>query len=545
MLRSINIFNKVPSSAVYQPEIDRSAPQKQSFQAPIWTAPIAGLISALFALSIATLIAVIINVETPLNAIGGEFIDHTPKWLKNFAIRIFATNNKAALKTGMLLTVSCLALLAGSIARRRRIAGASIIAGFGVVGAIISLLRPSQNAAALLPSLVGALAGCWLLTKLICVINENSKPLETPTTSRAPLGWDRRRFLSTTGKVAIISTALAGTARVVSSKKISQVRDAAPQSLPPIGNNTALPTTKIPSATQIFDQTPFVTPNKDFYRIDTALSLPRVDINTWKLEIGGMVKTPLTLSYQDLLARPMVERTITICCVSNEVGGPYIGNAIWQGVLLADLLNEAGVDSRAEQIFNTSVDGWTCGFPVGAAVDGRDAMIAIGMNGTALPLEHGYPVRLIVPGLYGYVSATKWLKSIDLTMWNQAEGYWIPLGWSRDAPIKTQSRIDVPRRDENVVAGKIAIAGVAWAQQRGIKKVEIRIDAGEWKLATLALDLNIDTWRQWKYESNLQPGEYKIQVRATDKTGATQTQEVSRPDPDGATGYHTRTLKVI
>jgi len=545
MLRSINIFNKVPSSAVYQPEIDRSAPQKQSFQAPIWTAPIAGLISALFALSIATLIAVIINVETPLNAVGGEFIDHTPKWLKNFAIRIFATNNKAALKTGMLLTVSCLALLAGSIARRRRIAGASIIAGFGVVGAIISLLRPSQNAAALLPSLVGALAGCWLLTKLIRVINENSKPLETPTTSRAPLGWDRRRFLSTTGKVAIISTALAGTARVVSSKKISQVRDAAPQSLPPIGNNTALPTTKIPSATQIFDQTPFVTPNKDFYRIDTALSLPRVDINTWKLEIGGMVKTPLTLSYQDLLARPMVERTITICCVSNEVGGPYIGNAIWQGVLLADLLDEAGVDSRAEQIFNTSVDGWTCGFPVGAAVDGRDAMIAIGMNGTALPLEHGYPVRLIVPGLYGYVSATKWLKSIDLTMWNQAEGYWIPLGWSRDAPIKTQSRIDVPRRDEKVAAGKIAIAGVAWAQQRGIEKVEIRIDAGEWKLATLALDLNIDTWRQWKYESNLQPGEYKIQVRATDKTGATQTQEVSRPDPDGATGYHTRTLKVI
>ena len=545
MLRSINIFNKVPSSAVYQPEIDRSAPQKQSFQAPIWTAPIAGLISALFALSIATLIAVIINVETPLNAVGGEFIDHTPKWLKNFAIRIFATNNKAALKTGMLLTVSCLALLAGSIARRRRIAGASIIAGFGVVGAIISLLRPSQNAAALLPSLVGALAGCWLLTKLICVINENSKPLEIPTTSRAPLGWDRRRFLSTTGKVAIISTALAGTARVVSSKKISQVLDAAPQSLPPIGNNTALPTTKIPSATQIFDQTPFVTPNKDFYRIDTALSLPRVDINTWRLEIGGMVKTPLTLSYQDLLARPMVERTITICCVSNEVGGPYIGNAVWQGVLLADLLDEAGVDSRAEQIFNTSVDGWTCGFPVGAALDGRDAMIAIGMNGTALPLEHGYPVRLIVPGLYGYVSATKWLKSIDLTMWNQAEGYWIPLGWSRDAPIKTQSRIDVPRRDEKVAAGKIAIAGVAWAQQRGIEKVEVRIDAGEWKLATLALDLNIDTWRQWKYESDLQPGEYKIQVRATDKTGATQTQEVSRPDPDGATGYHTRTLKVI
>ena len=258
-----------------------------------------------------------------------------------------------------------------------------------------------------------------------------------------------------------------------------------------------------------------------------------------------MVKTPLTLSYQDLLTRPMVERTITICCVSNEVGGPYIGNAVWQGVLLADLLTEAGIDSRAEQIFGTSVDGWTCGFPVGAAFDGRDAMVAIGMNGEPISLEHGYPARIIIPGLYGYVSATKWVQSLELTMWSQAEGYWVPLGWSRDAPIKTQSRIDVPRRDEKVSAGKIAIAGVAWAQQRGVEKVEVRIDSGAWNIATLALDFSDDTWRQWKYEFNAKPGEYRIQVRATDKTGETQTEEVSRPDPDGATGYHTRTLKVI
>ena len=214
-------------------------------------------------------------------------------------------------------------------------------------------------------------------------------------------------------------------------------------------------------------------------------------------------------------------------------------------MLLADLLAEAGVDPLAEQIFGTSADGWTCGFPVGAALDKRDAMIAVGMNGTALPLEHGYPARVIIPGLYGYVSATKWLTNLDLTTWSQAQGYWIPLGWSRDAPIKTQSRIDVPRRDETLRAGRIAIAGVAWAQQIGIEKVEVRIGSSDWQNATLALDFSDDTWRQWKYEFDAKPGEYQVQVRATNKAGETQTQEVSRPDPDGATGYHTRKIKVV
>ena len=258
-----------------------------------------------------------------------------------------------------------------------------------------------------------------------------------------------------------------------------------------------------------------------------------------------MVNTPLKFSYDDLLARKMVEHTITICCVSNEVGGRYIGNATWQGVPLADLLNEAGVDPRAEQVFGTSVDGWTCGFPVSAALDGRDAMIAIGMNGEPIPLEHGFPARVIVPGLYGYVSATKWLERLDLTTWDQAEGYWVPRGWSRDGPIKTQSRIDVPRRGEDVTAGKVIIAGVAWAQHRGIEKVEVRIEQGPWQKATLALDVSDDTWRQWKYEWDATPGDYTIQVRATDKSGETQTQEVSPPDPDGATGYHTRSLTVL
>ena len=545
MLRYINIFNKTPSSIVFQPETDPSAPQKQSFPAPNWTAPVAGLISAFFAVCVGTFIAVLLDVVTPLNAVGSEFIDHTPKWLKNLAIQAFGTNDKAVLKIGMLLSISCLALFAGLLARHKRVTGVSIIASFGIFGGLISAARPSQSALALVPSLLGAIFGSRLLNKLIKTITKYDLPIAYPSESRAPLGWDRRRFISTATKTVLISAIFGAIASRLENKKISEIRQAAPDSLPKISAGNGLAATKSPAGTQIFAETPFITPNKDFYRIDTALSLPRIDIKTWKLNIGGMVKTPLTLSYQDLLARPMVERTITICCVSNEVGGPYIGNAVWQGVLIADLLIEAGVDPRAEQIFGTSADGWTCGFPIGAAVDGRDAMIAIGMNGTALPLEHGYPARVIIPGLYGYVSATKWITNLDLTTWSEAQGYWVPLGWSRDAPIKTQSRIDVPRRDETVRAGRIAIAGVAWAQHRGIEKVEVRIDSEEWKLATLALDFSDDTWRQWKYEFDAKPGEYQVQVRATNKTGETQTQEVSRPDPDGATGYHTRTIKVL
>ena len=545
MLRYINIFNKTPSSIVFQPETDPSAPQKQSFPAPNWTAPVAGLISAFFAVCVGTFIAVLLDVVTPLNAVGSEFIDHTPKWLKNLAIQAFGTNDKAVLKIGMLISISCLALFAGLLARHKRVTGVSIIASFGIFGGLISAARPSQSALALVPSLFGAIFGCRLLNKLIKTITKYDLPIAYPSESRAPLGWDRRRFISTASKTVLISAIFGAIANRLENKKISEIRQAAPDSLPKISAGNGLAATKSPAGTQIFAETPFITPNKDFYRIDTALSLPRIDIKTWKLNIGGMVKTPLTLSYQDLLARPMVERTITICCVSNEVGGPYIGNAVWQGVLLADLLIEAGVDPRAEQIFGTSADGWTCGFPIGAAVDGRDAMIAIGMNGTALPLEHGYPARVIIPGLYGYVSATKWITNLDLTTWSEAQGYWVPLGWSRDAPIKTQSRIDVPRRDETVRAGRIAIAGVAWAQHRGIEKVEVRIDSEEWKLAILALDFSDDTWRQWKYEFDAKPGEYQVQVRATNKTGETQTQEVSRPDPDGATGYHTRTIKVL
>jgi DMSO/TMAO reductase YedYZ molybdopterin-dependent catalytic subunit len=288
----------------------------------------------------------------------------------------------------------------------------------------------------------------------------------------------------------------------------------------------------------------YITPNDDFYRIDTALSFPNVNLDTWKLRIHGMVDNDLELSYQDILDMPQVERTITICCVSNEIGGPYIGNAVWQGVFLKDLLEQAGVNRDAEQVFSRSIDGWTCGFPLEVALDGRDAMLAIGMNGEPLPLEHGFPARLIVPGIYGYVSATKWIKEIEINKWSDAMGYWIPLGWARDAPIKTQSRIDVPRKNQELQAGINKIAGVAWAQHTGVEKVEVRIDNGEWNITELSDDLTDDAWRLWSYDWNATSGKHTIQVRATDKSGYTQTEVVTSVAPDGATGWHTRKVVV-
>ncbi len=550
------------------PETDPSAPRRQDDRAPTWAGPVAGLLAAATAVCVGMLTAAIVDVDSPLNAVGSEFIDHTPKWLKLRAIEWFGSDDKLALRIGMVVTIAGLSLAVGAVARSRRLIGVTAIAAFGMVGAFVAAGRPAAGASAAIPALLGAAVGCWLLWFLIGIVVTNDGAAEVPGVSRAPRGWDRRRFIVASGSAAAVAVVGAGTARALENRRISDLRDAVPRTLPdlpnlPTGTTLAVESAPgkslpgaagtatdvarqppIPPGAQIFAETPFITPNDDFYLIDTALSLPRINLDTWKVDIGGMVSNPFSLSYSDLLARPMVERTITICCVSNEIGGEYIGNATWQGVLLADLLKQAGVDPAAEQIFGTSVDGWTCGFPVEAAFDGRDAMIAIGMNGEPIPLEHGFPARVIVPGLYGYISATKWLQRLDLTTWDQAEGYWIPRGWARDAPIKTQSRIDVPRRGDSVTAGKVVVAGVAWAQHRGIDKVEVRVDQGEWGLATLAVDVSDDTWRQWTFDWDATSGDHQVQVRATDKTGATQTEEVSRPDPDGATGYHTRSFSV-
>jgi DMSO/TMAO reductase YedYZ molybdopterin-dependent catalytic subunit len=284
---------------------------------------------------------------------------------------------------------------------------------------------------------------------------------------------------------------------------------------------------------------PLFTPNADFYRIDTALSVPRVDPARWSLEVRGMVDEPFTLSYDELLALPHVEADVTLSCVSNMVGGDLVGNARWQGVPLHVLLERAGVRPGATQLLGRSVDGFSAGFPTELAVAIPEAMVAVAMNGEPLPADHGFPARIVVPGLYGYVSATKWLQAIELTTFEAVEGYWIPRGWAREGPVKTQSRIDVPRPSSTVPAGRTAVAGVAWAPTRGIERVEVQVDDGAWVEARLADALHVDTWRQWVHEWEATPGRHTLAVRATDGTGETQTAERTPVAPDGATGRHT------
>jgi DMSO/TMAO reductase YedYZ molybdopterin-dependent catalytic subunit/uncharacterized membrane protein YeaQ/YmgE (transglycosylase-associated protein family) len=547
------------------PEVDPDAPRRDQAPAPRWAGPLAGLLAAAAAITSGLVVAAAIDVDSPLNAVGSEFIDATPAWLKEFAIDLFGTADKTALRVGMVIVIGLLGLAAGALARRRPAVGPATMVVFGAVGAVIAVGRPGQDASAAVPALLGAVIGSAVVWWLIGLVRAGDGATSVPTEPvRARSGFDRRRFVASTGGVvggAVVATVAA---RAVENGRIDEIRDAAPDTLPPLAEPGTLGDVEVGSAevgsaevvsaappvpadATLSPVTPYLTPNDDFYLIDTALSVPRIRLDRWRMRIGGRVDTPVTLTYDDLLARPQVERIITIACVSNEVGGGLIGNAVWQGVLLRDLLEEAGVQPEAEQVFGTSVDGWTCGFPVEAAMDGRDTMIAIGMNGEPLPLQHGFPARVIVPGLYGYVSATKWLESLELTTWDEATGYWIPRGWAREAPIKTQSRIDVPRRGEEVPRGIVAVAGIAWAQQRGIAKVEVRVDEGEWQEARLAPDVTIDSWRQWVYEwdtTDVEPGEHRLQVRATDATGETQTDEVSRPDPDGATGRHTRTVVV-
>ena len=287
---------------------------------------------------------------------------------------------------------------------------------------------------------------------------------------------------------------------------------------------------------------PFITPNNAFYRVDTALILPQVAPQTWHLRIHGMVDREITLSFDELLRRPLIEDYVTLTCVSNPVGGPYIGNAKWLGASLASLLRMAGIKAGADQLLCTSVDGFTSGTPITTVMDGRDALVAVAMNGTPLPVAHGFPARLVVPGLYGYVSACKWVTDIKVTTFAAEHAYWTVRGWSQRAPIKTESRIDVP--NTGVKAGRTAVAGVAWAQHKGIDAVHVRVDKGPWQQATLATVPGIDTWRQWVWEWDATPGTHTIESRATDATGYTQTSLQEPPEPNGASGYPSIAVQV-
>jgi DMSO/TMAO reductase YedYZ molybdopterin-dependent catalytic subunit len=344
---------------------------------------------------------------------------------------------------------------------------------------------------------------------------------------------DRRRFLVAGGGAAVVAATAGFGGQYLQDKRFSvntaQVKLNKSVKAPRLANDVEL---DIPGLT------PFYTPNSQFYRVDTALVVPQVSPQSWQLTIHGMVDRPMTLTFDDLMKRPMIDHDVTLTCVSEQVGGSLISNARWQGTLLADVLRKAGLQPGASQIVMRDVNGMNLGVAVDPVMDGRASLLAIGMNGQPLPQEHGFPVRVVVPGLYGFVSACKWVVDMEVTTYAAFDAYWSQRGWSEQAPIKTESRIDTPKGGSNLSAGQVTVAGIAWAQHRGIEAVEVNVD-GTWHHATLAAQDTIDTWRQWYYRWQATAGQHTVQVRATDKTGHTQTAVSHRPEPNGATGYHT------
>jgi DMSO/TMAO reductase YedYZ molybdopterin-dependent catalytic subunit len=527
---------------------------------PRWAAALCGLVAGAVALGVGQLVAGVTSVNaSPVIAVGGAFVDRTPAWLKEFAIRTFGENDKLALISGIVVVAVLIAAGLGILARRRVGYGAAGLAVFGVAGAIAAMTRPDAGPFDILPSLVGAAAGAWALSLLFRRAvpppwaappalaqkePDEEDQEERPVVMRAgeELHYvDRRRLLTGAAfGIGVAGVGAVGGGLLGSPRDVEAARTTVARTLP----RPSVAAKAIPAGADLHikDLSPFVTPNRDFYRVDTALAIPAVSPSDWTLKIHGMVDRPVELTFAQLLKRPLIEADVTLTCVSNDVGGPYIGNARWLGARLADLLREAGLQKDADMLLSVSQDGFTCGTPVDVVMDGREALLAIAMNGQVLPTAHGFPVRQVVPGLYGYVSATKWITEINVTRFDRDEAYWTPRGWSAKGPIKTESRIDVPK--DSVPAGNTTIAGVAWAQHRGVAAVEVRVDTEPWRQARLAEVPGPDTWRQWAIEWDLPRGGHEIQVRATDATGYTQTPEVVPPAPDGATGYHTIQIQV-
>jgi DMSO/TMAO reductase YedYZ molybdopterin-dependent catalytic subunit len=495
-------------------------------------AALAGLAAAGVAVGVAEAIAILTGATTsPLVSVGGTVIDSVPGSVKDFAVSVFYTYDKLALSIGTLIILAAFAAGIGVLARTRILWGYLGIGVFALIGIAAAVSRHNAPWYAFLPTLVGAAAGAGVLHWLF-----------TQEASENATEDERRGFLRAAGYTLLGAVVVGFGSRWLATRRGVEA-DRAQVQLPTVPPNTVAPLPPDADAT-LPDLAPFVTPNKDFYQIDTALVVPQLTTEDWKLRIYGRVEKELTISWAELLKRPMIERYITLACVSNEVGGNLISNAKWQGVRIADLLAEARPKPGADQVVSRSIDGFTAGTPTTALLDGRDAMLAIAMNGEPLPVEHGFPVRMVVPGLYGYVSATKWLVELELSSFADFDAYWIKRGWSAQGPIKTESRIDTPRDGSNPRAGEIMIGGVAWAQRRGISKVEIQIDNGPWQSTTLLPVPSIDTWRQWTLKWPATPGKHRITVRATDNGGDTQTDAVAPPDPDGATGWHSIEVEV-
>jgi len=507
--------------------------------ADFWRPAAAGVASVVAGVGLAELVsAFAVQNGSPVLTVGALLIDLAPAWLKEAVIGLFGTGDKAFLISALAVVVVAGAALAGWLERVRPPLGRVLIGLGGAVGVVAAVTRAGNGVVDALPSAIAAVAGILLLGWLIGMLRD------TQPSRVAPRGRvSRRRFVGTTAATAgagVVALAI-GQAAAAGFRTASAAREAVrlpspARTAPPIPPGASF---DIPGLS------PLLTPNADFYRIDTALQIPGIEPQDWRLRIHGMVDKEVELTFAELLALPLEESTTTLTCVSNEVGGDLIGNATWLGYPIRHLLARAKPSSDADMVLSTSQDGWTASTPLPALTDDRNAILAVGMNGQPLPLEHGYPVRMVVPGLYGYVSATKWVVSLEVTRFDRHTAYWTDRGWSERGPVKLSSRIDVPASGRQVKAGTVAVAGVAWSQHVGVSAVHVRVDDGPWQEATLADAISADTWRQWRFAWEATPGAHTLTVRATDAEGLVQTSAVRDVVPDGATGLHSVRVTVV
>jgi DMSO/TMAO reductase YedYZ molybdopterin-dependent catalytic subunit len=542
-------------------------------------AGIAGVAGAIVAFGVAELVhGLYPSVPSVFVALAQQVVERTPGEIVTRGIELLGAADIPVLVASMILGALAVAGALANLGVRRPLLALIGVGVLAAVGVAASLAEPFVAAIPTVITILGALSLGVAVTKTLLRASglrtaepreqeaapPDSSDVQPPIVrSREAYSSDgtmvgRRGFLALGGLAAVVGLTAAGVGRALAGRGAQEASAPKPLKLneePPSGSSQGggaeeavkhetLPPPPEDASIDAPGMPRLITPASSFYLIDTALTSPRIDVNSWKLSVKGAVDNPVEFSYKDLLGMNTREADITLSCVSNVVGGGLVSNGRWTGVLLSDVLAEAGVSrdkiTRAsEQLVGRSVDGFTAGFKTDIALDGREALVAFGLNGSELPLKHGYPVRLVVPGLYGYVSATKWLSEIELTNWD-FDAYWIQRTWSKEGPIKTQSRIDTVEDGDRLSAGKTPIGGIAWAPHRGIERVEVSTDGGEtWNQARIAKQLDVDTWRQWVYEWDARPGEYTLMIRATDGEGETQTAREAPPHPSGATGYHT------
>ena len=508
------------------------APPTPQPEVPAVTAAVLGLLAAAAALGAGQLAAALVSPSSsPFFAVADTAIRLSPEWLTEFGKSLGPVLDKLLLQVGVGAAVAGLAVVAGLTARRHPARGVALIAVLGVLGLLAVVFAPAFGLLDVIAPLVALLAGTGALAWLVRLARDTRPPVSDGPSRRTVL-------IGASTAVGVLATGAGAGALALGSGGVEDSRRIVTAQLQRARLVERAPAVPASAAFPELGTPAFVTPNPSFYRIDTALQIPAQPAADWAMRIHGMVDEPIDLNFADLLARPLVERTITMTCVSNPVGGDLVSTANFIGVELRDLLLEAGIRPGADQIFSTSRDGWFTGTPTDVVMErGRGALLAIGMNGEALPPEHGFPVRMVVPGLYGFVSATKWIADMELTTFAARQGYWLQRGWAQKAPIKTQTRIDAPRGFATVPAGTVSVAGVAWAQHTGVDRVEIRMDGGAWRDATLATDVNPNTWRMWHAEFDLAAGSHTVQTRATDRSGITQTEVRTNPIPDGASAW--------